>query len=70
MQVERMDLVKGSTSDMVHRQESVHLQPNCRVPIHIHTNFSRSHSKYYITRLYRKIGRLSVLLELWLLLLE
>ena len=63
MQVERMDLVKGSTSDMVHRQESVHLQHNRRVHIHIRSNFGRSHSKYYITGLYRKIGQSSVLLE-------
>ena len=65
-----MDLVKGSTSDLVRRRAPVHLQPNRRVRIHTRTNFSRSHSKYYITGLYRKIGRLSVLLEVWLVLLE
>ena len=65
-----MDLVKGFTSDLVRRRVPVHLPPNRRVHIHIRTNFSRSHSKYYITRLYRRIGRLSVLLEVWLLLLE
>ena len=69
-QVGRMDLVNGSTSDLVRRQVPVHLQHNRRVCIHTRTNFSRSHSKYYITGLYRRIGRLSVLLEVWLLLLE
>ena len=65
-----MDLVNDSTSDLVRRRVPVHLQPNHRVPVHIRSNFSRSHSKYYITRLYLKIGRLLVPLELWLLLLE
>ena len=50
--VERMDLVKGFTSDLVRMRVPVHLQHNRRVPIHICTNFSRSHSKYYITGLY------------------
>ena len=58
-----MDLVKGSMSDLVRRRVPVHLQPNRRVPIHSRTNFGRSHSKYYITGLYRKIGQSSVLLE-------
>ena len=62
-QVGRMDLVKGSTSDLVCRWVPVHLQPNRRARIHIRTNFSRSHSKYYITGLYQKIGQSSVLLE-------
>ena len=65
-----MDLVNGSTSDLVRRRVPVHLQHNRRVRIHIRTNFSRSHSKYYITGLYQKIGRLLVPLEVWLLLLE
>ena len=65
-----MDLVKGFTSDLVRRRVPVHLQPNRKVRIHIHTNFSRSHSKYYVTGLYQKTGGLSVLLEVWLLLLE
>ena len=65
-----MDLVKGFTSDLVRRRVPVHLQHNRRARIHIRTNFSRSHSKYYITGLYRRIGGLSVLLEVWLLLLE
>ena len=54
-QVGRMDLVR--------RRVPVHLQHNLRVPIHIRTNFSRPHSKYYITGLYRKVGQSSVLLE-------
>ena len=62
-QVGRMDLVNGSTSDLVRRQVPVHLQHNRRVHTHIRTNFSRSHSKYYITGLYQKIGQSSVLLE-------
>ena len=62
-QVGRMDLVKGSASDLVHRRVPVHLQHNRRVRIHICTNFSRSHSKYHITGLYQKIGQSSVLLE-------
>ena len=69
-QVGRMDLVNGSTSDLVRTRVPVHLQHNRRVPVHIRTNFSRSHSKYYITGLYLKIGRLLVPLEAWLLLLE
>ena len=69
-QVGRMDLVNGSTSDLVCIRVPVHLQPNHRVPVHIRINFSRSHSKYYITGLYLKIGRLLVPLEAWLLLLE
>ena len=62
-QVGRVDLVNGSTSDLVRIRVPVHLQHNRRVHIHIRSNFSRSHSKYYITRLYRKIGQSSVLLE-------
>ena len=69
-QVGRMDLVNGSTSDLVRTRVPVHLQHNRRVRIHIRTNFSRSHSKYYTTGLYLKIGRLLVPLEAWLLLLE
>ena len=69
-QVGRMDLVNGSTSDLVRIRVPVHLQHNRRVRIHIRTNFSRSHSKYYITGLYQKIGRLLVPLEVWSLLLE
>ena len=69
-QVGRMDLVNGSTSDLVCRRVPVRLQHNHRVRIHIRTNFSRSHNKYFITGLFQKIGRLLVLLEVWLLLLE
>ena len=69
-QVGRMDLVNGSTSDLVRTRVPVHLQHNRRVPVHIRSNFSRSHSKYYITGLYLKIGRLLVPLEAWLLLPE
>ena len=62
-QVGRMDLVKGSTSDLVRIRVPVHLQHNRRVHIHIRTYFSRSHSKCSITGLYRKIGQSSVPLE-------
>ena len=62
-QVGRMDLVKGSMSDLVRIRVPVQLQHNRRVHIHIRSNFSMSHSKYYITGLYRKIGQSSVLLE-------
>ena len=58
-----MDLVNGSTSDLVRKRVPVHLQPNRRARIHIRTNFSWSHSKYYITGLHRNIGQSSVLLE-------
>ena len=58
-----MDLVKGSTSDLVRIRVPVHLQPNRRARIHIRSNFGRTHSKYYITGLYRKIGQSSVLLK-------